>query len=266
MDLAAYSIQQFEIWVLVLLRMLGFMINAPFLGGGVIPPLVRVSLAALMAFAVFPLVQAGAEGSSGGASPPAQLGAFLVAGFCEGVLGWLVGFTANLVFAGIQIAGLFVGQQIGIAIADVIDPVSQEQDTLIGQFKYLFALLLFFGLNGHHIVLRALVETYRVVPLLGFQYREAVLQYIGFDEFARMFEIALRISAPCMVALLLVTVAMALLARTVPEINIFIVGFALRVGVGLLVLALSIPVVGWFYLRLFERLDEDLQVLVHALG
>lgn len=260
MDLAAYSIQQFEVWLLVFLRMLGFMINAPFLGGSVIPPLVRVSLAALMAFAVFPLVRPESV------TPPAQLGAFLVAAFVEGVLGWLVGFAANLVFAGIQLAGLLVGQQIGLAIADVIDPISQEGDTLIGQFKYLFALLVFFGLNGHHIVLRALVETYRVVPLLGYTYRAAALEYIGFDEVARMFEIALRISAPSMVALLLVTVAMALLARTVPEINIFIVGFAIRVGVGLLVLALSIPVVGWFYVRLFEKLDEDLQVLVHALG
>jgi len=152
----------------------------------------------------------------------------------------------------------------GFGIVNVMDPQTSAQVSVIAQLKYLIAMLIFLAVNAHHWFLRALVESFRLVPPLDFQFNNSLLeQLMGFAN--NMFVIAIKIGAPMVVSLLLTSVSLGLVARTVPQINIFIVAFPLKIAVGLLFLGLSLPYLSSFLGGIFGHLGSDILFLLRAM-
>ncbi|MBI4577929.1 MAG: flagellar biosynthetic protein FliR [Planctomycetes bacterium] len=260
MDLVDWTLRQFLLFVLLLFRMAGLFVIAPLFRSAGIPPQALIGLAALTAVLVMPAV------ARMDPALPTELGGYTVAALAEGVVGYLIGFSAELVFSGAQLAGLYVGQQMGLTIASVIDPISNEQQSVLGQFKFLFAMLIFLTVNGHHLLIAVVVDSFRVVPPLGCRFGEALGRHVAYQQFTEMMEASVRLSAPALVALLMATVAMALLARTVPEVNIFIIGFGLRVLIGIVFVMLSLPLLGRLLRASFDLLETDLRQVVRLMG
>jgi len=182
----------------------------------------------------------------------------------EIILGVIIGLSVRLIFAGIQLAGQLVGYQMGFGIVNVMDPQTSAQVSVIAQLKYLIAMLIFLAVNAHHWFLRALVESFRLVPPLDFQFNNSLLeQLMGVAN--NMFVIAIKIGAPMVVSLLLTSVSLGLVARTVPQINIFIVAFPLKIAVGLLFLGLSLPYLSSFLGGIFGHLGSDILFLLRAM-
>jgi len=140
----------------------------------------------------------------------------------------------------------------GFAIVNVIDPQSGMQIPLMGNLTQTVALLFYLAVNGHHYLLQAVAQSYQVIPVLGLKLGSGFYQSL-FSIGAEMFVIALKVAAPLVVAILITDVAMGFIARTVPQMNVFIVGLPLKILIGLGCLLVMLPVYLWVFDLLFSR-------------
>jgi flagellar biosynthetic protein FliR len=247
---------QIEIFLLVLLRVGGILFVAPIFGHKSVPAILKIGFSLILALILVPLVK-----FNSASLPDSFFSLTLVLGR-EVACGLLIGFLLLLIFIGVQMAGFLVGLQMGFGIVNIFDPNSQTQISVIGQFKFLIAMLFFLAINGHHILISAIFESFRIIPLGQVNFSPLAIDKI-IQMFAQVFAIAIKIEAPVLVTLFLTDVAMAIVARTIPQMNIFIVGFPVKIGVGLFVLAFSLPVFGMILEKLFLGWETNLNQLLH---
>ncbi len=255
----ANIIDGFKFFVLITFRVSGMVLIAPFFAHRAVPPKVRAGLVLALAAVMFPTVD------RVGIRIPDNMGGYLSAAVAEIAVGALIGFAALVVFAAVRLGGFIAGQQIGLAIAHIYDPTSGQQTSLLSQTLYMLGFVVFVLVGGHHMLLRALAASYEAIPISRAHLTEGVFTKIGVGMFSEMFVNAVRISAPAVITLMLATIVMAIVARTVPEMNIFNIGFAMRLGLGLTVMALAAPALGWIFQRLFERLSVNIEFLINAM-
>jgi flagellar biosynthetic protein FliR len=254
----AVSLSQLQLFFLVCLRTGAFLTAIPMLNGASVPVVFRLGLCLAASLLIFPLVKLGPL--------PLSTDVFTLAVSAAGeiLLGLLGGVAVRLIFEGIQLAGELAGYQMGLAIAEVIDPASEDQVAILSQFMSLLATLVFLILNGHHWLIRTLVESYEIIPPVGFQVNGPVLERLT-RLTAGMFVTALKAGAPVMVALLLGTVAFGLVARTVPQMNIFVVSMPVNIAVGLLFFGLSLPHLAAYLGDLFSGMARNALILLKAM-
>jgi len=252
------SLSQVQVFILIFLRVSAIIMTVPLFDSRNIPVLFKAGLSLSTSIILFSVVRPD--------NIPfiTKLIPFGIGMLGEIILGVIIGLSVRLIFAGIQLAGQLVGYQMGFGIVNVMDPQTSAQVSVIAQLKYLIAMLIFLAVNAHHWFLRALVESFRLVPPLDFQFNNSLLeQLMGFAN--NMFVIAIKIGAPMVVSLLLTSVSLGLVARTVPQINIFIVAFPLKIAVGLLFLGLSLPYLSSFLGGIFGHLGSDILFLLRAM-
>jgi flagellar biosynthetic protein FliR len=256
-DLTRVAIEQFLRFVLVVGRVAGLFLLAPMLGATSVPERVKVALAAMVALVVLPVLPAGA----GAAVGALNLGAYVVVLLGELVIGLAIGLVAAMLLSGVEMAGLFVGQQTGTALANVINPFTETESSDMGQFYSFFALAVFLVIGGHRMLVAAVLRSFEAVPLGGFRFNldlaSAVVPLAG-----QIFVVALTLSAPVVVTLVLTTIALGFMARTMPQLNIFSTGFPVRLLLGPLVVLLSIGAVGFWSRDLFLSMFDDLADLI----
>jgi flagellar biosynthetic protein FliR len=248
------------VFTLVFLRISAIVALTPVLGERSVPVRVKAGLALLIALLVFPIVRLELP------APPLDIG-IVAAGLAmlgEVLIGVTIGFTVRIIFAGVQFAGNMMGLQMGLAIANVFDPVSSSQISIMAEFQYLFAMLVYLAVDAHHMLIYAVVDTYRFVAPFGFQFSPSLMHAIVLLANG-MFVTAVKICAPVMAVLLFSNVALGVVARTVPQINIFIVGMPLHIATGLIITALTVPFFAAAIQRLLGGLSTDIQVLLRLM-
>lgn len=229
-------------FLLVMLRVSAMVITMPIIGHRSVPVRIKASLSLVLAFMIFPFV---------GKQMPAISPDFIplvlqMAG--EVMVGLIIGFTARFVFTGIQFAGELIGIQMGFSMASVLDPMTDLRVSVVAEMQYLMAMLVFLAINGHHIFIAAMADSYRILAPFEFNYSGQLMQMI-LDLSKEVFVIAVKASAPVIAVLLFTNLGLALIARTVPQINILIVGFPIQIAAGLIFLGLSMPI----FLRVVEQ-------------
>jgi flagellar biosynthetic protein FliR len=235
MSLPFLSAEHLDAFVLVLLRVSAIIVTIPVISEGTVPAKIKAALSILITLIIFPLVAP--------QMPPThnfhsiEL-IFLMIG--EVLIGVTIGFVARLVFAAIQMAGDIIGFEMGFSIASVIDPVSSEQVSIITDLQYMIAMLVYLAVNAHHMFFQAIIQSYSLIPPLSFHFSGQLMQFI-FDVSKDMFVIALKLGAPIIAVMVFTNVALGVVARTVPQMNIFIVGFPLQISLGLVFLGLTAP-------------------------
>ncbi len=245
--------------VLSFMRVSGFVFSAPVLGSKVVPGAIKVWFSLAIALVLAPVIKLDAGMVSLG-----DFRFFILAGR-EVLLGILIGFVCSLFVQGVEFAGHLVGLQMGFAASTLFDPLSRNQVSVIGRFQALLALVLFLLMNGHHVMLSTLAESYKALPpsVGGFSPvagRNLITLTSG------VFTLAVRISVPVLISLLMVETGLALLAKTVPQMNIFIVGFPVKIALGLTVLALSIPYFTYVLAKNIGQTESGLRSLLNALS
>jgi len=205
---------------LILFRVAGLMIAAPLFGASSIPERFRVLLALAVTFVLLPLV---------GPTVPADLTLADAVGGVVGevLIGLLIGVGMNIVLFGAQLAGLAIGQQGGLGLAQVFDPTGDVESTTLGEIAFLTATAVFLIVGGHRHLMAAMLDTFTVIPPLGFRVGEPMLGLL-IDLAESSMILALRISGPVMIAVSMAELAMAMVSRTVPQLNILSIGFPLR--------------------------------------
>ena len=183
-------------------------------------------------------------------------------------VGISLGFTAALLLYTVQIAGSFIDFQMGFAIASVMDPQTGTQVPIIGHFKYILALLFLLTVNGHHLMLDGIMQSFQIFPVETISFAVEFEDIANFIKtlFLEMFVIALQIALPIVGALFLVDIALGILAKTVPQLNIFAVGLPIKIFVGFILLMLTMPIFFYLLQILFEKIMISMSQLIRLLG
>jgi flagellar biosynthetic protein FliR len=240
-------------------RVAGLFLIAPLFSQQGMPSHLKIMLGLLIAVIVSPLV------ATDGFTMPESIIDVLVLALREMVVGLLIGFVFTSLFVGVQMAGTFIGFQMGFMIVNVVDPMTSQQVSILAQFKFIMAMLIFFLLNGHHLMLQALASSYRLVPL-----GESIFRFAITTEVARIitgiFIIAIKLAAPVMVTLILTDVGLGVISRTVPQMNVFIVGFPLKIMLGLFFMASALPIFGFVFRKALMTINDQTYTLLSYLA
>ena len=220
------------VFALVLFRVSGLMLTAPIYGSTVVPVRVRAALTLAATAMIFPMV--GRQ-----AFQDVSLSAAVVGGIGELMIGATIGLAVSMILMSAEVAGEMVSQQAGISLSEVINPLLDEQSSMIGQIYVVVLTLIFLLAGGHRAVMASLLDTFQVIPLLSFRPGESVVLLLA-EMLTAAFIVGIRLAAPVLIALFLSGTALGFLSRTMPQLNILSVGFTLRALITLSVAAIAL--------------------------
>jgi len=247
-------------WIAALLwpltRILGLIAAAPLFGNTAVPVSIKVSLGVLLAAIMAPAIPALP------ATDPMSMAGFLIL-LQELLIGLAIGFSMRIVFAAIEMAGEVSSLTMGLGFATLFDPMSSGRSSAVSQFLTLVATMVFLAANAHLLLLQALAESFITLPVSATPISVgAPLELARWG--ARIFSAGLQLSLPIVAALLITNVALGILTRAAPQLNIFGIGFPVSLGVGLLVISLTLPYLGVPIQNLFNQGIEAARSLVRA--
>ena len=183
----------------------------------------------------------------------------------EVFIGLSIGFFVMLLFAMVSSAAELISMQSGLSFARSMDPVLASSATVIEQFQNLLATLIFLGIDGHHTILKALSVSLKDVPPGAIAVKSVLFQY-PVEAAGRLFAASLRICAPVVVTLFLVELALGILARMIPQVNVFIEGASIKILTTLAVLAISLNLIAPVIAGLFRGMDAEILRILRIVG
>lgn len=257
MSFVEVAIPRFEALLVVLVRTSGILAATPVVGGRSLPVQVKVGLAVALGLVLMPILPA--------PSVPAGLGPMAAGLVAEFLIGLAIGLAARALFAGIELAGEVMGQQMGIGVIQLLDPLSARPTPLISHFYVILASLVFLSVNGHFLVVRAVADSFTLVPPFTAELSPA----LGEDVLrltAAMFRTALQLAAPICVAVLLINLVLAVLGRAVAQLNVFVLSFPVTIAGGFLVMGAALPFTIGVFDGEFTRLADTIRALLARLG
>lgn len=227
---------QLEVWLATLIyplvRILAFISSSPVLGNKQVPKRVKVGLSVLLALIIAPTLPVMPEVSVG--SPQ---GALII--IQQILIGVAMGFTLRVIFTAFEMAGELAGLQMGLGFASFYDPLNSSYSPIVARWLGMVIALAFLAMNAHLYMLSALAESFTALPIGNALPHEA--HYLAASWGASIFLFGLQISMPVVAALLITNVALGILTRAAPQLNLFAVGFPITLTIGFVVLALSTP-------------------------
>jgi flagellar biosynthetic protein FliR len=255
-----YFVQNFQAFLLVMMRLFGMFVVAPFFSSGTIPFRIRAATAAYVTVAVFPLV-ANTIGPI-----PESLYLYALLALSEVFIGILIGFFVSVIFASFQLAARVFSFQMALGIAEVVDPFSQVGITLVGQLWTLMGLMIFIAIDGPHQLVMVTTRSFSSVRVFDLAGDGALMFRHLVSAFGAMFLVALKLAFPILATLFLLTFTLGMLAKAAPQMNVFMVGIPIQIGVGFLVMLVIIGAIALGMSAALGRAMRDLMVFVRALG
>ncbi len=245
-------------FLLLLARCGGVVAFGPVLGSGALPPAAKAGLAGTLALVLTPLL------SGQGLRPPADGPGLVGTLVGEVAIGAILGLAVRFTFAGIGLAGELASIQMGIGLPAALDPHAMVQVTSVNYLLDQVGVMTFLAVGGHHTLLAALAQSLSLAPPLSVGYGGDVMEF-ALGLFGAALTLAIRLAAPVGAAMLATMAALGLLNRVAPQVNVFMISFALTIGVGLLVLLSALPVLGAVMAGSFRELPTVLVGLLHRM-
>ncbi len=255
-----FTSAQLDAWITAFLfplaRIFGLLASAPIFNNVAQPQRIRLAVGLVITLAIVPVLPPMPP-----VAPGSWQGMFILVQ--QVLIGVLLGFTLRIAFAVIDIAGSIFGMQMSLSFAVSYDPQSAGQTPVLSEFLGMIALLLFLAMNGHLLSLQVLVESFRLLPISTTPF--------GAGGFASMlawssvlFSAGLLLALPLITALLIANLAMGVLARVAPQLNIFAVGFPVTLAAGFIILMFSMPYFGAAMERIFDRAFHAMDAVLRA--
>lgn len=257
MEIVELIYKSYPTFFLIFIRTMSILLSAPFFAVKGVPSAVKIGLSLMIAVMLLPVIKP--------VDIPPSFIAWVPAILSEVLIGAAIGFTARVVMAGVELAGQMVGFQMGFGIVNIIDPHTNNQVSIIATFQGLIAMLLFFTVNAHHYFISAIAVSLKIVPPFDAIISGGMINTLV-SLSGGIFITALKLGAPVMAALLFANIAMGVVARTVPQINIFMMGFPVTIAVGLLVIGMSMPVLVVFIQKLMTGMERDIYTVLKAVA
>lgn len=258
--LLADLFEKTDIYLLIVVRLLGFFAIMPIFSGRNVPNITKVGLSVIIAGIIFSTQQVG----------PVQYNDNVI-GYSlliikELVVGLLIGYSVYMVFSTLYLAGQLVDFQIGFSMVSVFDPISQIQVPITGNLYYFLVGTLLVATNADHTIFRALFYSYQVLPIGYADVLSGELMSNFMEIISNYFIIGFKISMPVLGTIMVMNTALGLMARTAPKINIFSVGIPLKMVAGLLIVAITInmftPVSDFLFQEIYKNLFKTIQGMI----
>lgn len=243
MDLIQEVLNDIHTVFVVLCRITGFFTIVPIFGRRTYPTMGKVVLAFFTAIIILPMINVPEVVNI------ENVWIYTMVIFHEFAVGFVLGFVVYIMFNSIYIAGQMIDMQMGFGIVNVLDPQTNIQVPIMGNFFYIFTLLIFLTINGHHVLLSQIMQSYKLIPPGDVLLNRGLLWNIV-DIFSQMFLLGFKIAMPVVGAVYLADVALGIIARTVPQMNVFIVGLPLKILTGIFVILFVLPI----YIIVLERI------------
>lgn len=239
---------QLPLLLLIAARLIGLMISSPVFSNRFVPAQVRFALSFVLAFILLPAV----------AQPttPPEGAYLLLASLFEMLTGLVIGFVTNMVLAVMQIAGALIDLDMGFTLVNILDPITGHNDSILGAFFQSVIVVVYLLVNGHHLLIRALIQSYELVPAGTLIAPEGALHVVYM--FAQLLSIAVQLVLPFIAVILVTMVAFAGVNRAVSQLNILSVGLGTKSLVGLLILVSLLPYLRQPMVRLVEISYEEI--------
>jgi flagellar biosynthesis protein FliR len=245
-------------WMLVFLRLSAFLMILPFFSMANFPVTMRVALSALGALLIAPVL------------PPSALDkldfvSLLGVMAQEVAVGLLLGFVCCMIFYAMEMAGNFIATEMGLNLAAIFDPTSQQNAQIAGTILVFLATVVMLTLNLHHLLLLGFVRSYTVLPPGGTHLNSALFQTVVADT-SGIFMTALQVAAPVIATAFVITLVFSVLSRAVPQMNVFTEMFAFRIVGGLIVFGFTLQIAAQYVVNYLNRLPGDLLTVAQMLG
>ncbi|OIJ09917.1 flagellar biosynthetic protein FliR [Anaerobacillus arseniciselenatis] len=252
-------VEFFPAFLLILVRITAFLVTLPLFSYRTIPAMYKIGLAFFLAWLMFFSID----------PPVMEIDYFyFMLIFKEVIVGLTVGLIAMVLMYAIQVAGGFIDIKMGFMMANVVDPQTGAQTPLMGGYLYTFALLFLLAIDAHHLLLDGVYYSYQFIPLdqliIPFG-NENILMHVV-TTFNTMFIIAFQMSMPIVGCLFLVDVALGMIARAVPQVNVFVIGFPIKIFVGFLLLVLVMPAFFTVTKHLVDQMIITMRTLMQLYG
>lgn len=252
------NINSLPVFLLIFVRVIAFFVTLPLFSYRTIPVPFKVGFSFFLAWIMFYTVDSTAI--------PVD-GMYLFLLLKEALVGLLIGLIAYIILSAVQIAGGFIDFQMGFAIANVVDPQTGAQTPLTGQYFYIFALLFLLSVNGHHLLIDGIFNSYYFIPIDAFiPFHNGSISDFVIETFNYMFLVAFQMAIPIVGCLFLVDVALGMIARTVPQLNVFVVGLPLKILVSFIVILFFLSLYIVLVKSLFETMFQALRGLMQFFG
>lgn len=248
-------LNQLPAFLLILMRISSFFVTVPLFSYRNIPSQHKIALAIVLTWLVFYSIEV----------PTLSLdGQFLLLLGKEIIIGLGLGLIAMMMIMALQVAGNFIDLQMGFAIANVLDPQTGVQSPLIGQYFYTFTLLFVLTTDAHHLLIDGIFQSYQVIPIdhLFLPFSTDAVAAHAIETFTTMFLIAFQMAIPIVGSLFLVDVALGIIARTVPQVNVFVIGLPLKIFASFIMLIIVMPIL---FLSIQKLVEEMINVMHHLI-
>ena len=235
----------FGLFIWPFLRITALLLSEPVLGNRAVPTRIRLGIAVILTVTIAPMLPV---------SPTVNIlsAQGIVMATQQILIGVILGLSVRMALNGIEMAGHIAGLSMGLGFATFFDPQNGAQSPVLAQFLGMFAMLVFLALNGHLIVISALFESFQILPI-----STASLNPDGFYAIAlaggQMFLVGLMLALPLIAAILIANIALGVLTRAAPQLNLFAVGFPITIAAGFAVMYMALP----YYLPPISRLMEE---------
>jgi flagellar biosynthetic protein FliR len=240
-----------DVFLLVLVRMTGLFVIAPIFGRRNIPTYFKIGFSFFIALILVNTT----------AIQPVQYDGSILAYVLlvtrEFIVGLSIGFVSYMVFTAIYVAGEIIDMQIGFGIVNVIDPISNIQVPITSNIYFILSMLLLFSVNGHHVIIKALFDSFSTLPL-GTSVFDASLTDGLMKLFTTVFMTGFKIAAPIVAAILVTDIALGVISRMVPQLNIFVIGMPLKIFMGILIILITIPIFMTIMDFIFKTMDTSM--------
>lgn len=257
MPVVQYLQVNFPVFVLTFIRLSALFWTMPLFGYSTIYPRLRVMLAFGFSLMLLPLLHLQV-------AAPQATGTLVLWAMREAGLGLVLGFGANLIFEAFNFSGTLLAQQTGFAMANVFDPTNEQQTTVINQFWFLMMMVYMFASNGHLLLIEVVTRNFQLLPLAGTTLKPAIAEQLSHGT-TLFFEVGFKIAAPVFMLLLVLEAALALVARVMPQMNVFFVALPLKLAVGLWAIISSLTIFQSVFAYFLDDLMQFLEGLIRAL-
>lgn len=240
-------------FALVLTRISGFLLVLPVFGSKGLPVQIKAAAAVFLTLFFCTTAPLGVDPARVGTLPAI----LLLAG--EAVYGLALGLIVALLFSVVPFSAHVIEQQMGLTMAEILSPLTEEEAGPLASLLEMIFLLLFLSANGHHLFLQILAKSYSIFPA-GTTPTLSLLVGSVTETGSVMFVAGLRLAAPMLAAFLILMVALALLARLIPEMDVFFLGMPVQMGLGLFLVAAFLPFIGGFVTEMSEWMAKLLPI------
>jgi len=246
-------------FALVLSRVAGIFSAVPVFGGRTVPLKIKVIIIMMVTLVCFPVLSITAP------QVPTDVFTLALLVMREVMVGITLGFITRIIFSAVEFSGQIIGMQMGFTISSIIDPSQGTQTQIMSVVQTLLATLMFLSMNIHHLFIRTIVDSFRIIPLGGWHLNAEIISFLVKGT-ADIFILGIRLAAPVMVALLLTSVTLGIMARAFPQMNIFMISMPLNIGIGFIVLGLTLTIFFHVLTTAFGSVNGQIETLFRLMS